>query len=71
MPIFGGEEPEVVAVLEKPLRCNVCDGNTFYTRNAVLPGAVASFFNFDWAAPNCTCVICSRCGHVHWFFPGS
>ena len=71
MPIFGREEPEPVEVLDKPLQCQVCAGGTFYTRKAVLPGAVASFFNFDWAAPSCTCVICSQCGYVHWFFPES
>jgi hypothetical protein len=23
----------------------------------------------EWASPTCTCVICSRCGFIHWFFP--
>jgi hypothetical protein len=71
MGIFGREQAEPVQIQDKPLRCHVCDGTTFYTRQAVLPGAVATFFNFDWAAPSCTCVICSSCGYVHWFFPGS
>ena len=69
MGIFGKEEPEVVEVLDKPLRCQVCDHGTFYTRKAVLPGAVATFFNLDWTAPSCTTVICSQCGYIHWFFP--
>jgi hypothetical protein len=70
MRIFGKEEPEVVEVLDRPLRCQVCDHGLFYTRNAVLPGAVVSFFNLDWTAPSCTTVICSHCGYIHWFFPG-
>jgi predicted nucleic-acid-binding Zn-ribbon protein len=69
MGIFGKEEPEVVEVLDKPLRCQVCDHTTFYSRKAVLPGAVSTFLNLDWTAPSCTTVICSRCGYVHWFFP--
>jgi hypothetical protein len=70
MGIFGREQAEPVQIQDKPLRCLVCDGTTFYTRRAVLPGAVATFFNLDWTAPSCTCVICSSCGYVHWFFPG-
>ena len=71
MGIFGKEEPEPVIVLDKPLRCQVCEGTGFYTRQAQLHGAAASLFNVEWASPSCTCVICSNCGYVHWFFPGS
>ena len=71
MGIFGKEEPEPVIVLDKPPRCQVCEGTAFYTRHAALHGAAASFFNVEWASPSCTCVICSNCGYIHWFFPGS
>jgi hypothetical protein len=69
MSIFGKEEPEVVTVLDKPLRCQVCSADRFYTRKAQLHGAVASFFDLEWTGPSCTCVICSRCSYVHWFLP--
>lgn len=55
MGVFGREKPAVVEVVDKPLRCHVCEGDTFCTRKAVLPGTVATFLNFDWAAPGCTC----------------
>ena len=64
------EKPEEVEVLDRPLRCQVCEGTLFYKRTALLHGAAASIFNVEWAAPSCTCVICSNCGYVHWFFPG-
>ena len=71
MGLFGPEEPETVNVLDKRLRCQVCGGETFYSRKAQLHTAVASFLDLEWTAPTCTCVICSRCGYVHWFFPES
>ena len=71
MGLFGKEEPEPIEVLDKSLRCQVCSGETFYTRKAQLHTAFASFLDLEWIAPSCTCVICSRCGFVHWFFPES
>ena len=69
MPIFGKEEPQVVDVHERPLRCLVCDHNTFYRRQAQMHGRLASMFNVEWVAPTCDCIVCSQCGYVHWFFP--
>lgn len=68
-PIFDKEEPGPVDVHEQPLRCLVCHNGTFYQRRAQLHGPVASFFNLEWTAPTCICVVCSECGYVHWFLP--
>lgn len=70
MGLFGKSEPEAVTVLDAPFRCQVCRHDTFWRKHAQLHAGVATFFNLEWAAPTCTCVICSRCGYVHWFFPG-
>ena len=67
MGIFGKEDPEEVTVNGKPLRCVVCQHGAFYQRRAQLHGPVATLFNLEWTAPTATCVICSQCGHVHWF----
>ena len=67
MGIFGKEEPEEVTVKGKPLRCVICQHGAFYQRRAQLHGPVATLFNLEWTAPTATCVICSECGHVHWF----
>ena len=71
MGLFGEEQPEPVEVLEHALTCRVCQNNTFWQRKAQLHSGIATFFNLEWASPTCTCVICSRCGYVHWFFPES
>jgi hypothetical protein len=69
MPMFGKSEPETVEVQGRPLRCQVCDTNTFWRREAQLHTGVASFFNLEWASPTCVCLVCSSCGYIHWFFP--
>ena len=69
MPIFGKEEPQVVDVHGRALRCLVCEHDTFFKRQAQLHGRMASLFNVEWTAPTCDCVVCSQCGYVHWFFP--
>lgn len=70
MGIFGQDEPEGVTVLDRPLRCLACGNGTFYKRKAQLHSGIATFFGLEWTAPTCTCVVCSACGHVHWFLPG-
>ncbi len=71
MGLFGKEEAEPVEVLGHLLTCQVCQNATFWQRRAQLHTGVATFFNLEWASPSCVCVICSRCGYVHWFFPES
>lgn len=69
MGLFGKDEPETATVLGRPLRCQVCNGDRFWQRKAQLHTGVASFFDLEWASPSCTCLVCSACGYVHWFFP--
>lgn len=51
------------------LRCEICGHQRFWTREAQLNTAVASFFSFDWANPSATCYVCESCGYIHWFLP--
>ena len=69
MGIFGKGNPETVELNGHPLLCVVCRNGTFHRRSAQLHGPVATFFDFEWASPTCTVVICSACGYVHWFLP--
>ena len=69
MGIFGSDEPETMDLRGRPFACLACGHNTFYQRRAQLHSGVATFFNLEWASPTCLCVICSACGHVHWFLP--
>lgn len=63
------EEPEAAEVNDKPLRCQVCGHHAFFKREAQLHTAGLTFFKLEWASPTCTCLVCSECGYVHWFFP--
>jgi predicted nucleic-acid-binding Zn-ribbon protein len=69
MPIFSDDEPQVVEVLGRPLRCVVCQHDTFYRREAQMPSGLSTLMNLEWTAPRCDCIVCSGCGYVHWFFP--
>ncbi|MCR4419423.1 MAG: hypothetical protein QHH27_03000 [Clostridia bacterium] len=69
MALFGKREPEQVQILEKDLACQVCGHDRFWRRQAQLNTAVATFFDLDWTNPSATCLICARCGYIHWFLP--
>jgi hypothetical protein len=45
----------------------VCACDLFFVRKAQLNTAMASFFGFDWTNPTADCLVCGRCGYVHWF----
>ena len=42
------EQPKEVTVHGKPLRCVICQNDTFYQRRAQLHGPVATLFNLEW-----------------------
>jgi predicted nucleic-acid-binding Zn-ribbon protein len=66
------QEAETVQVLGRDLRCEVCHHTAFFYQSAQLHGAVASFFDIEWpAGRTATCVICAKCGYIHWFMPVS
>jgi pyruvate-formate lyase-activating enzyme len=69
MGLFSDEATEPVMVRGKPLRCQVCQNDRFWQRNAQLHSAFATFLEVEWTSPTCTCVICSSGGYVHWFLP--
>jgi len=60
-------QPHKVQVLGKQLICAVCSYDHFFTRQALLNTAIATFFNFDWANKSATCFVCSNCTHISWF----
>ena len=68
MGLFGKEEPKHVSTRTgAQLACLVCGCDLFFPRKGQLNTAVASFFNLDWTNPTADCVVCGRCGFVHWF----
>ena len=69
MGLFGKDEAEEATVNGKPFACQVCANPTFWQKEAVVHGGVASFMNIEWASPRAALLVCSRCGYVHWFMP--
>jgi predicted nucleic-acid-binding Zn-ribbon protein len=69
MSLWKTNEPEEVEVGGKPFHCTVCGNDRFRRRKALLNTSWATFFNFDWANRQADCLVCSRCGYIHWFLP--
>lgn len=69
MSLFGKQEPETIIVRGQPLECHVCRHEHFWTREAQLNTAAATFFNMDWANESAVCIVCDNCGYIHWFMP--
>jgi len=69
MGLFGKKEPETVQIDGQPFSCTVCGNDIFWRRRAQLNTAMATFFNFDWANREATCVVCTKCRYIHWFLP--
>lgn len=61
------KEPQTISVHNHALICPVCSNNLFYSRQAQLNTAVATFFNLDWANKSATCFVCAECTHISWF----
>jgi len=61
--------PEVstVDVLGHSLKCQVCRHDQFWRHEVLLNTRTLTFFDIEWMNRDATCVICERCGYVHWF----
>ncbi|POY35824.1 hypothetical protein C3K47_13820 [Solitalea longa] len=67
MSIFSKTTPEPVQIKGKKLTCPICQNHLFYSREAQLNTATASFFNLDWANKSAVCYVCSDCTYIFWF----
>jgi len=69
MALFDKKSPERVRIGERELHCEICENDRFWTREAQLNTAVATFFSLDWANATAVCYVCDGCGYIHWFLP--
>jgi len=67
--MFGNRESESVTIAGHQLACQICGHHKFWQREAQLNTAVATFFNFDFFNTSANCIVCEKCGHIHWFLP--
>lgn len=69
MGLFGHHEAEPVEILGNALVCEICHHDRFYSREGKIQTTAMTFFSLDWANASATCLVCERCGYVHWFLP--
>jgi len=69
MGIFAPEEAKTFEINGQPLKCQICGHDAFWRREGQLNTAAASFFNLDWTNKSAVCIVCDRCGYIHWFLP--
>jgi predicted nucleic-acid-binding Zn-ribbon protein len=71
MGLFSSRyEPETVQLPNgATLRCEICKHEQFFRREGKIQTTAMTFFDLDWANASATCLVCTRCGYVHWFLP--
>ena len=60
-------EPTEYIVAGRPVRCPHCGERKFASGSAMLNTRVRTVFNFDWADPQATFLMCAECGRLEWF----
>gem|GEM_PF-552492 len=67
--LFQKPETKSYEIQGQSLRCVICQHDEFDRRDAQLHTALATFFNLEWANRSALCLVCERCGYIHWFLP--
>ena len=64
----SGDIAQPFEVLGRPMTCVVCWHDRFFRKELDLRAAAASLFDDNnLTSAKGTCLVCSRCGYVHWF----
>lgn len=70
MGLFSREEATEYEILPgQNLRCEICHHGRFYSREGKLQTTGMTLLELDWANASATCLVCEKCGYVHWFLP--
>jgi hypothetical protein len=69
MALSDKYEAGPVSVLGNPMTCEICHHDRFYQREGKIQTTAMTFFELDWLNASANCVVCERCGYVHWFLP--
>jgi hypothetical protein len=56
-----------VYVNDTPLRCQICEGERFRKREALVNTTWMTLFKLDPLNESAHCLTCLRCGYAHWF----
>lgn len=69
MGTFNKSEAGPVDILGNAMQCEICHHDRFYQREGKIQTTGMTFFGMDWLNASATCVVCEKCGYVHWFLP--
>lgn len=58
-----------VQIMGNWFKCQVCSHDNFYQREGKVQTTALTFFDLEWLNASANCVVCARCGFVHWFLP--
>jgi transcription elongation factor Elf1 len=64
-----GQRNVSLKLLDKKFQCLVCQHELFERNMAVLKAPGSMLANLGKTEVNATCLICEKCGFVHWFVP--
>ena len=68
MGLFDKQQPEPYKVADGlELQCLICNCELFWYRQTQLNTATA--IELDWFNRSAICLVCDRCGYIHWFLP--
>lgn len=63
------DQPKPVIIKGNKLICSICKNNKFDERKTkIRTGYFSSHFTYGTADPAAIYYVCSKCGHMHWFF---
>ena len=60
-------EPAATEIDGQQLKCLMCQHEGFHKRRSHIDVALSSAMNPDWADRQTYCLVCDRCGFIHWF----
>lgn len=59
--------PEKAEINGQPARCQMCGHDEFHRRKTHVDTALQRSLNPEWSDSPGYCLICDRCGFIHWF----
>ncbi len=67
MGLFSKKKSKSYEVNKEKFKCTVCQHDKFDQRSAQLNTSFASFLGADWLNTSAECLVCDKCGYIHWF----
>jgi ribosomal protein L37E len=60
-------QPEPAEVKGQHLKCLMCAHESFHKRKTHFDTALIGGLNPEWSDSEGHCLVCGRCGFIHWF----